>query len=88
MLDDLRFRNPLLTECLRSAKVVYRFSGSERGHVRLWLTSREARERVLGRGLVYLASQVCRAEEPDLHREIRRCYKCQQYGGIQSARAD
>ncbi len=82
MLTDIRYRNPILREHLRSARVIHRFKDSSEGHVKLWITSREARDDILQRGEMYLSEKRCRVVEPDLNREVRRCYKCQQYGHL------
>lgn len=82
ILSEIRYRNPILRENLRSAKIVHRFKESNEGHVKLWITSRETRDIVLQRGEIYLSGRRCRVTELDLHREVRRCFKCQQYGHL------
>lgn len=82
ILADIRHRNPILRDHLHSAKVVYKVRDSHEGHVKLWITSREARDEILRRGEIYLNGRRCRVAEPDLHMEVRRCYKCQRYGHL------
>ena len=79
MLSEIRYRNPVLKEHVKSARVIHRFKDSSEGHVKLWITSREARDNILQRGEIYLSERRCKVVEPDLNREVRRCYKCQQY---------
>ena len=49
------------------------------------LISKESKELILRKGTVYCDSGPRRVVDIDLHREVRRCYKCQRYGHIQHA---
>jgi len=82
IMDDIRHRNPILKEHLKSIKVVYRCKVGNEGHVSLWITSMNARNLILDRGEIFASGRRCRVDEPDLHREVKRCFKCQQYGHL------
>lgn len=79
---DIRRRNPVLKDSLKSFRVVYRNAEAKEGHAILWITSRSARDIILSRGEIFVTGRRCRVMEADLHKEIRRCYRCQQYGHL------
>lgn len=82
IIKDIRLRNPVLKECLKSIRVVYRSTVTKEGHATLWITSRSSRDIILSRGEIFVNGRRCRVVEADLHKEIRRCYRCQQYGHL------
>lgn len=83
ILADLKYRNPILKEHAKSVKVIYRSrEDPNEGHIKLWITSRAIRDEIIKRGEVYFPERRCRVIVPDINREVRRCYRCQQYGHI------
>ncbi len=61
---------------------MYRCKESTEGHASLWITSMSARNQILDRGEIFASGSRCRVAEPDIHREVKRCFKCQQYGHL------
>lgn len=82
IVTELKHRNPVLKDHLKSVKVVYKTKDSNEGHVSLWITSRAVSDTVLSRGEIYATGRRCRVTEPDFHREVKRCFRCQQYGHL------
>lgn len=80
--SELRYRNPVLRDHLASIKVVFRSSDPNIGHIKIWLTSAAVRDVIIKRGELFLPGRRCRAVLPDLNFEVKRCYKCQQYGHL------
>jgi hypothetical protein len=82
ILAEIRYRNPILKDHLKSMKIVYRHKDTNEGHVKLWLTSKTVKDELLKRAEIFLPTRRCRVTQPDLNREIRRCFKCQMYGHL------
>jgi hypothetical protein len=79
---EIRYRTPILKDLLKSMKIVYRHKDTKKGHVKLWLTSKAVKDELLKRTEIFLPTRRCRVTQPDLNREIRRCFKCQMYGHL------
>jgi len=83
ILADIKYRNPILKEHAKSVKIIYRSrEDPNEGHVKLWITSKSVCNEIIKRGEIFLPGRRCRVTAPDLNREVRRCFKCQQYGHL------
>ena len=82
---QIEYRNPLFSKQIQSIKLIYTKPNTKTGHVKIFLISKESKELILRKGTVYCDSGPRRVVDIDLHREVRRCYKCQRYGHIQHA---
>ena len=80
---ELEHRNKSLRGSIHSVKVVYTKPNTTEGHVKLFLRSKQARDDILFLGKASILGRDFRVVPVDLDREVRRCYKCQQYGHTQ-----
>lgn len=82
ILADLKYRNPVLRNHLASIKIIFKSQDPNVGHLKLWLTSASVRNDIIKRGELFLPGRRCRVVLPDLNFEVKRCFKCQQYGHL------
>lgn len=82
ILSEIKYRNPILRDYLASIKVIFKSHDPNIGHIKLWLTSAVVRNDIVRRGELFLPGRRCRVALPDLNFEVKRCFKCQQYGHL------
>ena len=80
---EIEYRNPLFKGRISSLKKIYTKPKTNIGHVNNFLRTRQAKTDVLRRGTLYCNDGSYRVVEPDINREVRRCYNCQRYGHTQ-----
>lgn len=80
--QEIEHRNQILT----SGIVAIRSLSKKSKHVKIFLSSKERQEAILQKGRIYMKRNdefsSHRIVEVDLNREVRRCYRCQQYGHL------
>ena len=80
---ELEHRNKSLRGLIHSVKVVFTKQHKTEGHVKLFLCTKQARDDILFLGKASILGKDYRIVPLDLNREVRRCYRCQQYGHTQ-----
>ncbi len=80
---ELEHRNKSLRGLIHSVKVVFTKQHTTEGHVKLFLRTKQARDGILFLGKASILGKDYRIFPLDLNREVRRCYRCQQYGHTQ-----
>ena len=80
---EIEYRNSLFKGRISSLKKIYTKPKTNIGHVKNFLRTRQAKTDVLRRGTLYCNGGSYRVVEPDINREVRRCYNCQRYGHTQ-----
>ena len=79
----LEHRNKFLRDQIISVKIIFTKPNSTEGHVKIFLRSKLARDNILGQKKASIFDVDYRIVPVDLNREVRRCFKCQQYGHTQ-----
>ena len=79
---ELSFRNPSCGSAIKQIRTIFHSSNSQRGHVKLFFTSKRVRDEVLRCGRLFAFGRRVQVVEVDLNRDVRRCYRCQTYGHI------
>ena len=80
LLNEVKMRNPTFQDQMLSCSVMFRSHDKNFGHLKLWLATVDARNRILKEGGLYFLGTRCRVVLPDPHRDVLRCLKCQKYG--------
>lgn len=81
--SEIEYRNPLYKDQIHSLKLLYTRPKTNCGHVKILLRTRQASQMAIRKGTLYCSDGSHRVVEPDLNREVRRCYNCQRYGHTQ-----
>jgi hypothetical protein len=73
--------NENIKGAIKLTPTIFTSSSANFGHVKLLFLNRTTRDNAVKRGRVFLQSGIsCPLVPVDPHREVRRCFKCQQYG--------
>lgn len=82
--EDINFRNSFIEGTLQKIVQIHKCNDQDLGHVKMYFSSAAVRDEALSRNKIHTRYKLIKIVPIDVNREVRRCYKCNNYGHTSS----
>ncbi|KZR98073.1 Uncharacterized protein APZ42_006689, partial [Daphnia magna] len=82
--EDINFRNSFIEGTLKKIVQIHKCNDQDLGHVKTYCSSAAVRDDSLSRNKIHTRYKLIKIVPIDANREVRRCYKCNNYGHTSS----